>query len=139
MFATALVQIGIKYYDGRFWPHIENILGISTSNINYRYSIGGTFIETILAYKKPMLDKSEYVNNILMHGFVSDYYANEMFDFLFKYYNLDLERDLKRNNKEMMDNLIEIIQRNDNTGRTYLLVKQTQMQLVQTLVVEKLG
>lgn len=56
---------------------------------------------------------------------MSDYYANEMFDFLFKYYNIDLERDLRRNNREMMQNLIDVIQRSDNTGRTYLLVKQT--------------
>ncbi len=125
VFATALVQIGIKYYDGRLWPHIAKVLGIKKINLNHRYFIGESFIKTLSSSNKVMLDKSQIVNNILMYGFVSDYYANDMFDFLFKYYNIDLERDLERNNRDMMNGLIEIIQRNDNTGRTYLLVKQT--------------
>lgn len=125
VFATAIVQIGIKYYDGRLWPHFAHILDIDCINQGQREIIGGSFTTTLLCNSKIVQNKNEYVKNILMHGFVSDYYANEMFDFLFKYYNLDLERDLHRNNKEMMDGLIETIQKNDNTGRTYLLVKQT--------------
>lgn len=125
IFATALVQIGIKYYDGNFWGHVAEVLGTNKINPVHQGFIGEAFVKTLAHYNKLLLDKSERVNNILMHGFVSDYYANEMFDFLFKYYNIDLERDLQRNNSEMMQNLIEVTQRNDNTGRTYLLVKQT--------------
>ncbi|MEL1135046.1 DNA-directed RNA polymerase subunit alpha C-terminal domain-containing protein [Desulfitobacterium sp. THU1] len=126
IFASALVQIGIKYYDGRFWGHIATVLGKERINANLQGLIGEVFIYTLKKHNKLLLEnRSERVNNILMHGFVSDYYANEMFDFFFKYYNIDLERDLSRNTTEMMNNLVEIIQRNDNTGRTYLLVKQT--------------
>lgn len=125
VFATALVQIGIKYYDGNFWGHVAQLLGLKRISPTYQGIIGESFTKTLLAYNKLFIDKSEKVNNILMHGFVSDHYANEMFDFLFKYYNIDLERDLQRNNAEMMRGLIEAIQRDDNTGRTYLLVKQT--------------
>lgn len=125
IFATALVQIGIKYYDGNFWRHVTEVFGTEKINPIYQTWIGQSFIHTLSLNKKILLDGSERVNNILMHGFVSDHYANEMFDFLFKYYNIDLERDLQRNNSEMMNGLIEVAERNDNTGRTYLLVKQT--------------
>ena len=29
MFAVALVQIGMRYYDGRFWPHVEKETGLT--------------------------------------------------------------------------------------------------------------
>lgn len=125
IFATALVQIGIKRYDGNLWGHVAEILGLKKVNAIHQGHIGEAFIKTLLSNNKILIDRAERVNNILMHGFVSDYYANEMFDFLFKFYNIDLERDIERNNAEMMSGLIEAIQRNDNTGRTYLLVKQT--------------
>lgn len=125
MFAVALVQIGIRYYDGNFWKHVANILGKKKLNTNFQAWIGDSFVYTLMSYNKVILDKHDKVNNILMHGFVSDHYADEMFDFLFKYYNIDLERDLQRNDKEMMNNLIEVIQRTDNSERTYLLVRQT--------------
>lgn len=125
VFATALVQIGIRYYDSGFWPHVAKTLGVKKINTTLQATIGSTFCTTLSLHNKLLLNQSERVNNILMHGFVSDNYANEMFEFLFKYYNLDLERDLDRNNKEMMDNFIDVIQKNDNTGRTYLLVKHT--------------
>lgn len=125
VFATALVQLGIKHYDGNLWGHIAKLLGVNKINANQQGRIGDSFVSILQFYKKIMLDKYERVNNILMHGFVSDHYANEMFDFLFKYYNLDLERDLNRNTIEMMNSLMETAQRSDNTGRTYLLVKQT--------------
>lgn len=125
IFAIALVQVGIKYYDGSYWSHVAEILGLKKINAVYQGIIGDIFINTLIANNKIILDRGEKVTNILMHGFVSDYYANEMFNFLFKYYNIDLERDLQRNDKEMMNSLIEVIKRNDNTGRTYLLVKQT--------------
>ncbi len=125
VFATALVQIGIRYYDGNLWGHVAEVLKIKSINAISQGRIGESFVTTLSSNNKVLLVKNERVNNILMHGFVSDHYANEMFEFLFKYYNIDLERDLTRNNSEMMNNLIEVTQRNDNTGRTYLLVKQT--------------
>lgn len=125
IFAVVLVQIGIKYYDGNFWGHVAKVLSMDKISSNFQVWIGESFVKTLSSYNKLLFNKNERVNNILMHGFVSDYYANDMFDFLFRYYDIDLERDLERNNKEMMKNLIEVIQKNDNTGRTYLLVKQT--------------
>ncbi|NCB42794.1 MAG: hypothetical protein EOM59_09260 [Clostridia bacterium] len=125
IFATALVQIGIRNYSGNYWTHVEAVLELEKLSQNQRNYITSAFLNTLKLHNKLLLNNTEFVNNVLMHGFVSDYYANEMFDFFLKYYLLDLERDLARNTKEMMDNLFEVIQRKDNTGRTYLLVQQT--------------
>lgn len=119
------MQIGIKHYDRSFWNHVAEILEVKELKSFYQELIGKSFINTLSINNKLLLNKSERVYTILMHGFVSDYYANDMFEFLFKYYNIDLERDLQRNDREMMNSLFEVIKRNDNTGRTYLLVKQT--------------
>lgn len=134
VFATALVQIGIRQYDGNYWGHVERLIDKSIA-VTHQRNIGKSFVTTLRYYNKKMIDNREWVNNILLHGFVSNHYAFDLFEFLFKYYDLDLERDLERNTSEMMDSLIEIAQRNDNTGRTYLLVKQT----ANALAVDNLG
>lgn len=125
VFATALVQIGIRYYNGNLWGNVAQILGRPSITANHQRSIGESFVATLQYYNKKMLDRREWVNNILLHGFVSNHYTFDLFEFLFRFYNLDLERDLDRNTAEMMDSLMEIAQRDDNTGRTYLLVKHT--------------
>ncbi len=125
MFATALVQIGIKNYDGNFWGHVAKALGQDRIIANQQTWIAHSFIDTLKRHNKLILDEKERVNNILMHGFVSDNYANDFFNFLFAYYRIDLDRDINRIDKDSMDSLVEIITRNDNTGRTYWLVKQT--------------
>jgi len=124
VYATALVQVGIRHYNGNYWGNVAQVIGKPLTAAHQR-NIGESFIVTLRYYKKKMLDNREWVNNILLHGFVSNHYTFELFEFLFKYYDLDLERDLERNTTEMMDSLMEIAQRDDNTGRTYLLVKQT--------------
>lgn len=125
IFATALVQIGIRKYDGRFWEHVGEILELDSINPNHQRWIGNSFVQTLIRYNKPMLTRNERVNNILMHGIVSDYYAMDFFNFIFAYYNLDLERDLNNNTYSNMKSLTDVMLRSDNTGRTYWLVKQT--------------
>ncbi|WP_143270527.1 hypothetical protein [Anaerobranca californiensis] len=115
----------MRYYDGKFWPHVAKILNTDRLTNNFQIWIGESFINTLKEYNKVIIDENEKVKNVLMHGFVSEHYANNLFDFLFKFYEIDLERDLTRNSKEMMDNLVHIIRKNDNTQRTYLLVQQT--------------
>lgn len=127
VFATALVQVGIRKYDGNYWKHLKEIFKPYKMNVNHHKWIGESFYSTLKKYNMLSLDKSEIVNNILMHGFVVNNYANEFFDFLFAYYRIDLERDIERNSREMMNSLIEIIMRNDNTDRTYLIRTNTQL------------
>ena len=125
VFAVALVQIGIRFYDGKYWTHVARELGIANLPTNQQTWIGNAFLDTIINYQLIALPFQEKVNNILMHGFVSNHYANNFFDFLFEYYRIDLERDIENNNSENMNRLIDAMVKNDNTNRTYLIVRQT--------------
>lgn len=122
---VALVQIGIRYYDGNFWRHIKNLLGDASFSQTQQGWLGKSFVSTLIRHNKVNLGESDRVDSILMHAFVSNAFADRFFNFLFAFYCIDLERDLSRLDREMMNNLIEIIQRNDNSNRTYWLVEQT--------------
>ena len=125
-FCTALVQIGIRYYNrGNYWSHFEKLLNFGFYNTNHRKWINDAFVNTMKRYNRILLSETELVSSILMHGFVADNYTNDFFDFLFAYYRIDLDRDISRLDRESLDILVENIKRNDNTARTYQIVEQT--------------
>jgi hypothetical protein len=123
LLTLTLVQIGIRTYDGRLWPHIENELGIHL-NSNHQQWINQSVLDTLKKYHKIHVNRKD-IMNLLMHGFVSDHYSDKFFMFLFEYYRIDLERNLENNSSSMLNALFDVIRRNDNTGRTYYLVQQT--------------
>ncbi|OLR58525.1 hypothetical protein BHF70_02150 [Anaerostipes sp. 494a] len=97
LFSVALVQIGIRNYDGNFWKHIAKVLWDKDDKnipVNQRTWIGGTFTETMMGFGKPIFKETEYVTNIMMHCFVADKFLPKFFEYLFQYYNLDMERDI---------------------------------------------
>ena len=106
--AVALVQIGIRHYDGRFWSHVEAELDLKR-NIKTQQLLGETFVNTLRAHQKHITDVSERVQNILFHGFVSNYYSKGLFELLFQYYANDLERNIYRNTTEQMQALMDTL------------------------------
>ncbi len=122
---VALIQIGIRYYDGAFWPHVKELLDDPKFNVNQQAWIGSSFIETLKHYDKIQASETDRVACILMHGFVSDFYAEKFFDFLYAFYKIDLDRDISRLDRETMSELISIIKKNDNSGRTYNVMEHT--------------
>lgn len=107
--AVALVQIGIRKYDGKyFWPYVEEELGVER-NLKHQALLGETFINTLQKHGKFITDASERVQNILFHGFVSNYYSKGLFELLFQYYAKDLERDIDRNTTEQMQALMDTL------------------------------
>lgn len=48
----------------------------------------------MLEFGKPLYKENEYVTNIMMHCFVADTFAARFFEYLFQYYDLDMERDI---------------------------------------------
>ena len=97
VFCVALVQIGIRNYDGSYWNHVENVIGKDKKcNItdSQREWLGRVFSETILGFGKAIYKQGENTKNILMHCFVTDNFAPKFFEFLFQYYDYDLERDI---------------------------------------------
>lgn len=124
LLATALVQIGIREYNGRFWPHVSRIAECKLDG-NKQGIIGGIFYETLVAHNKFHLDKSEIVNNILMHCFVTKYYADDFFEFLFAYYQHDLDRDLSQHTKEMRNYLLTCMKKAEDSSRAFRIKKGT--------------
>lgn len=108
IFSVALVQIGIRNYDGNFWKQIDNVLGIKVS-LSQRTWIGGTLSDTLIAFGKPLFGKQEYVTNILMHCFVTQSFLLRLYDYLFQYYNIDLQRDMAGMNESDLDFLCSSI------------------------------
>lgn len=124
IFAVALVQIGIHKYDGRFWPHVEREIGMELPG-SYQKWIGRSFYKTLEKYNKYKVAENEMMNNILLHCFITNHYASDLFDFLFAFYQIDLERDLTRNSKEMRDYLMQSMASGENTARAYKIKKHT--------------
>ena len=122
---VALVQIGIRYYDGRFWPHVKKLLNDASFGPNQQSWFGVSYVDTLRKNEKLRTSFSDRVDAILMHAFVTDKYASRFFDYLYAFYSIDLDRDISRLDRDTMRSLVEIIKRNDNTGRTYYLVEHT--------------
>lgn len=122
IFTVALVQIGIRCYDGNFWSHVKEILG--TKIDSKKDKIGSRFYHTLIAHNKNHLDENEIVNNILMHCFITKYYASDFFEFLFAYYQYDLDRDLEQH-KEMRDHLMSCMKKAENSPRAFRIKKGT--------------
>ncbi len=130
VFAVALVQIGIRCYDSNFWYYVER-------EINHKQSkkiplpgyaqrwIGRSFVKTLVEYNKYSVSEREMVNNILLHCFITEHYAADLFDFLLAFYVEDLKRDLTRNNKDMRNYLTQCMKKGENSKRAYKIKRHT--------------
>jgi hypothetical protein len=123
---VALVQIGIHcYLGGDYWGNLANELEIEPLTGSQQRAVGQLFVRTMKHFGKSILKEHEYVSNIMMHTYVCSHYASNYFDFLFRYYDLDLDRDLSRLNADEMSALIETIKEKSGADRSYLLAQQT--------------
>ncbi len=108
--AVALVQIGIRCYNGNYWGNaLKQELKMENSQAYQRF-LGESFIRTLKKHGKVILDESERVQSILFHSFVTDYYSKGLFELLFQYFAKDLERDIYRNDKQQMQALMDTLQ-----------------------------
>lgn len=126
IFSVAVVQVGIRCYDNNFWSRFESMLQLERLTITQRNWIGDTVTNTLRAFGKPIYKQNEYVTNILMHGFIVDSYASRFFDFLFQYYNIDLQRDISGFDEEDLNDLCYSI-KNPFGKRKQLLSNYTEM------------
>ncbi len=126
--ATFLVQLSIRESDANYWAYVDKVFTKETLGQNEHAYIGKSFIETLKQYNKAFYSgiDNDYVKNIQFHGFVSNYRADNLFEFVYKYYDLDLDRDFEENQRDNnFDELISAIIKNDKTNRTSLIVQQT--------------
>ena len=125
---VALVQIGIRYYDdGKYWPFVREILNAPQYKDSHFNWLGSSFQSFLQRNGKLVIPGKKNLSNILMHGFVSDKRANEFFDFLLMFYDIDLRRDihLLKTDKSLMSGLMENIKSTGTQGRTYKLLEHT--------------
>ncbi len=123
--ATGLVQVGIRFYDGNFWSHAADAFSVPELKKAYglRTQVSNVFQSTLIKYGKPFTGVSETVQNILMHGFVSNYYADQYFDFLYAFYRLDLGRNINLMDTATIRALFDSIA-NSSSARTWMLREQ---------------
>lgn len=107
--AVAMVQIGIRCYNGNFWGNaLKQELKVENA-FPYQRFLGDSFIQTLKKHNKYIPDETERVQTILFHSFVTDYYSKGLFELLFQYYVKDLERDIYRNDKYQMQALMDTL------------------------------
>ena len=113
LIAMVLVQIGIRTYDGRYWPHAARELGMETLSPQFQRFLNETFQNTARKHGFLVLSdaqtESRAIQNILFHGIVSNHYAPSLFDLLFQYYDRDLGRNLEQNTPERMKMLLDML------------------------------
>ena len=123
MFAAAVTNVAIKTYkEGNFWGNFFKEIATDQRS-NTQRNIGVCFYNVLEKNDLVRVDAGEYVQNILLHCFVSDYYSTAYFDFLFNFYRIDLDRDISRLDTDTMRALMDSICAEENVGRTYMLVQ----------------
>lgn len=128
LFAIALIQIGVKHYDGNFWKHVNEALELDDPLPGtHQKWIGESFLRTMKSLKFPVIDKEDRIHNILMHSFVSDYYMEQFFEYLYYYYKIDLSRDIARNIDDQLDHLVKVVASEEAAKRMNLVKKHTSM------------
>ena len=124
-FAVAVVQTAVRVYrDGNLWGNFFEELDCKNTAL-LQGSIGKKFQNILIKNKKFHVEGTRYVQNILMHCYVSDHYLAEYFGFLCKFYSIDLDRDIGRLDKYLMNDLAVSICSEDHIGRSYMLVQHT--------------
>ncbi len=122
--AVALVQIGSRCYNSKYWGFVEEVIGRKLTPMQQGW-LGDSFYQTLIRFNKKHVDKGEKVNNILMHCFITEYYSADLFDFLLAYYNIDIDRDLSRNTTDMKNRLMQSMAKNESSSRAYKIKKHT--------------
>lgn len=87
-----------EYRDGSMWSNIFEKLNITQSYDDQEY-FGDIFLQVLNKYGLIQVQKGQgkkYLSPILMHGYISNYYSNDLFNYLNKIYAIVLEEDTSR-------------------------------------------
>ena len=97
LFALGLVKQSYETYKGNnFWGNLKNKTGVTIDSNKQARLINVIFKNIMIKNKKVYDDSvSDYYHNVLMHNFVSKAYWFDFFDYLFAYWNFDLDRNIE--------------------------------------------
>ncbi len=120
LFTVAMIQVAIRAYDSNFWKRIADEIGLDSLTTMQQKKIGQIVSKTLIHCGKSFVGESEYVRNILMHAFIVDNYAPSFFEYLFQFYNLDLERSISDDCGSEADYICDALT-NPNSKRQQML------------------
>ncbi len=148
--AIALVIIAKQIYDqGNFWGKLSEALHLDIPS-NKALIIGQIFLQTIKKYKLFVADRhkknNEYVQNILAHCFIPQNYRENFYEFLFSFYDRNLNRCIPENIDEDIQDLKRYMRRMQNTqdeelhfdvSRNHAAVSYKLIKSIQTVIAEE--
>ena len=96
IYAYGLVRFAMKYYSQRtFFPYFKTEYGVDVK-INAQSALHDEFRRVMRVNHKAYNDElAMKIDNISMHCFVTDRCADQLFDYLFDFWRLDLNRNIE--------------------------------------------
>ena len=120
LFAVGVVQVALRIYqDGNFWGPFFSEIGQPKGDGQEQRLIGTAFYKVLKEYGRFTVEQNRFVQNILLHCFVTDLYMDSYFSFLYAVYTSLLDRDLTQLDRDAMNALVE------RADRSNLLVTNT--------------
>ena len=129
-FVLGFILYGQKYYsEGHFWHKIKDEFGLSIST-NQQLVISKIINDVLKKNKKDLVTEGKNtVHTICMHSFVTTPCANQLFDYLFDYWRLDLSKNITNlygeNGADNFDILIDEIEANKEQSKNNLMIHTT--------------
>lgn len=133
LFALGIVRFAMKYYEQKtFWPNFIKEYGVNVDG-NKQGELHDVFRHIMVTNgKKYDDDVSMKIDNISMHSFVTDKCAPQLFDYLFYFWRVDLNRNIDNlrgeTGKEIYKLLLEeMSQTKQNVGN---VMKHTSLAII---------
>lgn len=130
VFAFGLVRVALKYYSNKtFWPYLKKEYNVSIpqpmqSRINYLF-------KDILTRNNKIYDSetTNYIQNYCMHAFICDQCADQLFDYIFDFWRVDLARSIENSKQDdgtdLFDILIDEIATNEVSSVNNIMIHTT--------------
>ncbi len=144
VFALGLVRFAMKHYNakgnGEFWLPFAKVFGYRTFPPKMQEIVNNFFDRIASTHNKAYSNSaSSKIDNVTMHCFVSDSSANDLFDYLFAFWRLDLQRNVENldtpEGEEAFDDLISEMRKGNQAIRSHtaLLLKINKPKSVQAV------
>lgn len=108
-----LVQVAIREHsDANYWDYFFKAVGRNSTPFRQQF-LGQVFAKTLSCHNlifKDEFKNKQYVQNILIHSFVTNNYLTDYFDFLLSFYNRNLFRNLPEDLTDDLEDLAYFIQ-----------------------------
>lgn len=118
VFAYGMVWVARNHYKSKkYWPFFDEEVGFHVHG-RERAILNEKFREIMKNYGKPYYeDSSNSLHNYCMHNFVCDRCADQLFDYVFDFWRIDLSYSLENcrddNGNDLFDILVDEIEHND--------------------------